>query len=271
VAHRPRRRFGQHFLADRGVIDRIVAAVAPQPDDNVVEIGPGRGALTGPLVERLRHLHVIEIDRDLAHALATRFPPDRVTVHTGDALEFDFARLPGPLRLVGNLPYNISTPLLFRLIPFAGRIRDAHFMLQFEVVERMVAPPSTAEYGRLSVMLQYRFAMERVLRVRPGAFSPPPKVESAVVRMVPRPAGTLGARDHAVFSGAVTAAFTKRRKTLRNALAGIIGADELAQLGIDARLRPENLSVGDYVAVSNAVAARGDTVPAASPGLSRAG
>jgi len=268
---RPRKRFGQHFLTDRSVLDRIVVAVAPQPDDIVVEIGPGQGALTAPLAERLRHLHVIEIDRDLARGLAARFPPERVTVHTGDALEFDFARLPAPLRLVGNLPYNISTPLLFRLVPFAARIRDAHFMLQLEVVDRMVARPSTAAYGRLSVMLQYRFAMERIARVPPGAFNPPPKVESAVVRMVPLPESALGARDAAVLSGVVTAAFTKRRKTLRNALAGIVGADELARLGVDARLRPENLSVADFVAVSNAVVARGETGSGASSGVSRAG
>jgi 16S rRNA (adenine1518-N6/adenine1519-N6)-dimethyltransferase len=254
---RPRKRFGQHFLTDRSVIDRIVSAVAPQPEDIVVEIGPGQGALTGPLAERLRHLHVIEIDRDLARALAARFSPERVTVHVGDALDFDFARLPSPLRLVGNLPYNISTPLLFRLIPFAARIRDAHFMLQLEVVERMVARPSTAEYGRLSVMLQYRFAMERIARVRPGAFHPAPMVESAVVRMVPLPEHALGARDVAVLSRVVTAAFTKRRKTLRNALAGITDAGELAALGIDPQLRPENLAVADYVGIANAVAARG--------------
>jgi 16S rRNA (adenine1518-N6/adenine1519-N6)-dimethyltransferase len=271
VAHRPRRRFGQHFLTDRSVLDQIVAAIAPERDDIVAEIGPGHGALTAPLAERVSHLHVIEIDRDLARALSARFSPDRVTVHTGDALEFDFARLPAPLRLVGNLPYNISTPLLFRLFPYAARIRDAHFMLQLEVVERMVARPSTAAYGRLSVMLQYRFAMERIMRVPPGAFNPPPKVESAVVRMVPLPESALGARDAAVLSSVVTAAFTKRRKTLRNALAEIIGADALAHLGIDARLRPENLSVADYVAISNAVAARGDIAPAGPGGLSRAG
>ncbi|MCL4800178.1 MAG: 16S rRNA (adenine(1518)-N(6)/adenine(1519)-N(6))-dimethyltransferase RsmA [Burkholderiales bacterium] len=256
-AHRPRRRFGQHFLTDRSVVERIVAAIAPRPGDVVVEIGPGRGALTGPLAERVDHLHVIEIDRDLARALAERFPAERVTVHVGDALAFDYAGLPQPMRLVGNLPYNISTPLLFGLIPYAARIRDAHFMLQLEVVERMVAPPSTAEYGRLSVMLQYRFAMERLLRVPPGAFHPPPKVDSAVVRMIPRPPDALAARDPAALATVVTAAFTKRRKTLRNALAGIAGVDELARLGIDARLRPENLAVADYVALANAVAARG--------------
>ncbi|MCC6610286.1 MAG: 16S rRNA (adenine(1518)-N(6)/adenine(1519)-N(6))-dimethyltransferase RsmA [Burkholderiales bacterium] len=268
---RPRKRFGQHFLTDRTVIDRIIAAVAPQPDDIVVEIGPGRGALTGPLAERLRHLHVIEIDRDLAQSLAARFPPERVTVHTGDALAFDFALLPSPLRLVGNLPYNISTPLLFRLIPFAARIRDAHFMLQLEVVERMVAAPSTAAYGRLSVMLQYRFAMERIARVRPGAFHPAPKVESAVVRMIPRPQHALGARDATVLSAVVTAAFTKRRKTLRNALAGIADAAGLEALGIDPQLRPENLAVADYVGIANAVAVRGADGSGCGRGVSRAG
>jgi len=256
VSHRPRKRFGQHFLVDRSVVDRIVAAVAPQAGDVLVEIGPGRGALTGALAERVDHLHVIEIDRDLARALATRFPADRVTVHTGDALEFDFGRLPALLRLVGNLPYNISTPLLFRLIPFAERIRDAHFMLQLEVVERMAARSSTRDYGRLSVMLQHRFEIEKIVRVPPGAFNPPPKVESAVVRMVPRPTSALAARDAAALASVVTAAFTKRRKTLRNALAGVAGVEMLARLGIDPGLRPENLEVAQYAAIANDLAAR---------------
>jgi 16S rRNA (adenine1518-N6/adenine1519-N6)-dimethyltransferase len=255
VTHHPRKRFGQHFLHDRGVIAKIVAAIDPQRDDAMVEIGPGEGALTAPLCERLDHLHVIEIDRDLAARLAVRFDAARLTIHQADALRFDFAQLPERLRVVGNLPYNISTPLLFHLIGHAPRLRDLHFMLQREVVERMVAAPSTGEYGRLSVMLQYRFEMAKLFDVKPGAFRPPPKVESAVVRMTPRPPAALEARDEATLASVVTAAFTKRRKTLRNALADLIDEPGLRALGVDSQLRPENLSVRAYVAIANAVAA----------------
>jgi len=228
--------------------------VAPGPGDVVLEIGPGRGALTDALAAQAGHLHLVEIDRDLAAALAERHAADRVTVHVGDALEFDYASLPAPLRLVGNLPYNISTPLLFRLAAFADRIRDVHFMLQREVVARMAARPSTAEYGRLSVMLQYRFEIAKLFEVRPGAFHPVPKVDSAVVRLVPRPARALGATSEDVLREVVTAAFTKRRKTLRNALAAVADPGILAALGIDPGLRPENLGVDDYVRIANAVA-----------------
>lgn len=256
MRHVPRKRFGQHFLVDPGVVRRIVAAVAPAPDEVVIEIGPGHGALTGLLAERAGHLHVIEIDRDLAAALAERCAADKVSVHVGDALEFDFDAISPPLRLVGNLPYNISTPLLFRLAGYADRIRDAHFMLQREVVERMAGAPSTPEYGRLSVMIQYRFEVEKLFGVPPGAFRPAPKVESAVVRLVPRPALALTATSERVLRNVVTAAFTKRRKTLRNALAEIVDVDTLSGLRIDPRLRPENLAVSDYVAIANVVADR---------------
>jgi len=256
MRHVPRKRYGQHFLVDPTIVGRIIAAVAPAPDQIVVEIGPGHGALTGPLAERAGHLHLIEIDRDLAAALAERYSAERVTVHVGDALEFDYGSLPSPLRLVGNLPYNISTPLLFRLAGYADRICDAHFMLQREVVERMAAAPSTPAYGRLSVMIRYRFAIEKLFGVPPGAFRPAPKVESMVVRMVPKPARELFATSEAVLRDVVTAAFTKRRKTLRNALAGIVEVDALSGLRIDPGLRPENLSVSDYVAIANFVAAR---------------
>src|SRR5512134_3325513 len=174
---RPRKRFGQHFLTDRHYLGRIIEAIAPQRADAMVEIGPGTGLLTAELVPRLDHLHVVEIDRDLAAGLRNRFPADRVTVHEGDALEFDFATLPGPLRVVGNLPYNVSTPILFRIAALEDRIRDCTFLLQKEVVDRMVARPATADYGRLSVMLQYRFEMHALLHVPPGAFTPPPKVD----------------------------------------------------------------------------------------------
>jgi 16S rRNA (adenine1518-N6/adenine1519-N6)-dimethyltransferase len=175
-------------------------------------------------------------------------------VYPADALRFDFGALPAGLRVVGNLPYNISTPLLFRLAGFAPRLRDLHFMLQKEVIDRMVAAPSTPEYGRLSVMLQYRFEMAKLFDVGAGAFRPPPRVDSAVVRMVPRPAAALGARDEPLLGRVVTAAFTKRRKTLRNALDGVIDADGLRALGIDPQLRPENLGVPDFVRIANAVA-----------------
>jgi 16S rRNA (adenine1518-N6/adenine1519-N6)-dimethyltransferase len=252
VTHAPRKRFGQHFLHDPRVIARIIAAIAPQPDDAIVEIGPGLGALTAPLVERVGRLHVVELDRDLAERLRERYPVKRLVVHAGDALAFDFDALPADLRVVGNLPYNISTPLLFRLVAFAPRLHDLHFMLQREVVDRMVAAPSTPEYGRLSVMLQYRFAMTKLFDVGSGAFRPPPRVDSAVVRMVPRPAGALAARDVQALGRAVTAAFTKRRKTLRNALEGVLDEAGLRALDIDPRLRPENLGVDDFVRIANA-------------------
>lgn len=258
--HRPRKRFGQNFLVDRGVVADIVAAIAPRPDDHIVEIGPGQGALTAPLLDKVKQLHAVELDRDLHAALRERFPAERLVLHQGDALEFDYAALPAPLRVVGNLPYNISTPLLFRLAEFEARCADMHFMLQQEVVERMAAVPSSAAYGRLSVMLQYRFGIERLFGVPPSAFHPAPKVDSAVVRLRPLPAAARQARglarDERRLARVVTAAFTQRRKTLRNALAGVIDAEGLAALGIEAGLRPENLSVADFVAIANAGEAR---------------
>jgi 16S rRNA (adenine1518-N6/adenine1519-N6)-dimethyltransferase len=241
-SHRPRKRFGQHFLHDPGVVRRIVEAIAPGAQDFIVEIGPGEGVLTRPLAERAGTLEAIEIDRDLAAALSV----DRVKVHVADALQFDFGALPAGARIVGNLPYNISTPLLFRLAPIAGRFRDLHFMLQREVVERMVAAPSTPAYGRLSVMLQARFRMEKLFRVSAGAFRPPPKVESAVVRMVPLAEPLDAGADR--FADVVRKAFSARRKTLRNALG--LAPEEFAALGIDPRLRPENLSPQDYARVA---------------------
>ena len=241
-----RKRFGQHFLHDPGVLKRIVEAVTPARGDHVVEIGPGEGALTRPLLERLDRLTVIEIDRDLAASLAQEFSPQKLTVVVADVLDFDFSSLPGGLRVIGNLPYNISTPILFRLARHAGQVRDLHFMLQKEVVDRMVAKHSTADYGRLSVMLQVRFAMQKLFKVAPGAFRPPPKVESAVVRLVPLQE-TLPC-DEALFEKIVREAFSARRKTLRNALP--LAADDYAELGIDPQLRPENLSPADYVRIT---------------------
>jgi len=238
--HRARRRFGQHFLHERGVLAKIVDALAPAKDDFFVEIGPGEGALTGPLLEKVAKLEAIELDRDLASSLAAKFPPWKLTVHCADALEFDFARFAPGMRLVGNLPYNVSTPLLFHLARYAQQVRDMHFMLQLEVVERMVAAPSTPAYGRLSVSLQAKFQMKKLFKVSSGAFRPPPKVESAVVRMEPL------AWQLPIDEDLLRKAFSARRKTLRNALPGV----DFAAAGIDPGLRPENLSPEDYARLS---------------------
>jgi 16S rRNA (adenine1518-N6/adenine1519-N6)-dimethyltransferase len=252
----PRKRFGQHFLVDRSIIDRIVSAIDPHRDEHIVEIGPGLGALTTPLLDRVEHLHVVELDRDLSERLRERYPVDRLTVHQGDALRFDFATLPAPLRVVGNLPYNISTPLLFHVAAVAARCTDLHFMLQHEVVERMIAQPSEPEYGRLSVSLQYRFRLERLFTVAPGSFRPSPKVHSAVVRLVPRPSTELDALNEAGFSGIVAQAFSMRRKTLRNTLSGLISATDLAELGIDPGKRAQNLPVAAFVTIANRLTQR---------------
>ena len=240
TSHRPRKRFGQHFLHERRVLARIVDAIAPAKEDLIVEIGPGEGALTAPLLEKVAKLEAIELDRDLASSLAAKFPPWKLTVHCADALEFDFARFAPGIRLVGNLPYNISTPLLFHLARFAKQVRDMHFMLQLEVVERTVAAPSTPAYGRLSVSLQARFGMKKLFNVAPGAFRPPPKVESALVRMEPLD------WQLPVDEDLLRRAFSARRKTLRNALPEV----DFAALGIDPGLRPENLSPEDYARLS---------------------
>ena len=239
-SHRPRKRFGQHFLHDPRVLARLVEAINPSKTDFMVEIGPGEGALTRHLLKLVGHFEVIELDRDLASGLAAEFPPPHLIVHCADALEYDFARFPPGMRIVGNLPYNISTPLLFHLARFAQRVRDLHFMLQLEVVERMVAAPSTAAYGRLSVALQARFRMNKLFKVSKGAFRPPPKVESAVVRLEPL------SRILEIDEQLLRRAFSARRKTLRNALPEI----DFAALGIDSGLRPENLSAEDYARLS---------------------
>ena len=256
MKHIPRRRFGQNFLVDRSVIARIVEAIDPQPTDNLVEIGPGLGALTVPLLERVRRLQVVELDRDLAARLRTSYPPERLIIYEGDALRFDFSALAAPLRVVGNLPYNISTPLLFHMVTYAGHFTDLHFMLQREVVERMVAAPSTSAYGRLSVMLQYRFRMQKLLRVPASAFRPAPKVASALVRLVPLLRPEVAARDESLFAKTVTRSFSHRRKTLRNALLGLVTGADLEAAGVDPGLRAENLSVAAFVAISNRVSER---------------
>jgi 16S rRNA (adenine1518-N6/adenine1519-N6)-dimethyltransferase len=239
-----RKRFGQHFLHDPGVLGRIVEAIGPARGDAVVEIGPGEGALTRPLLERLDRLTAIEIDRDLAARLAGEFSSRSLLIVIADVLDHDFSACPPGLRIVGNLPYNISTPLLFHLARYADRVRDMHFLLQREVVERMVAKPSTPDYGRLSVMLQVRFAMQKLFTVAPGAFRPPPKVESALVRLVPLPGVAIPEK----FADVVRRAFSARRKTLRNALP--LKPADYEALGIDPRLRPENLSPADYIRIA---------------------
>lgn len=253
--HIPRKRFGQNFLIDDGIIAGIVSAIAPRRSDNLVEIGPGLGALTGPLLDRLDRLHVVEIDRDLIARMRGQHPPERLVIHQGDVLEFDFATLGNSLRVVGNLPYNISTPLLFRLAAYADGIRDVHVMLQREVVERMIAAPGDSEFSRLSVMLQYRFDMEKLIDVPAEAFAPAPKVESAVVRLTPLHPLPHPALNETLFADVVARAFAQRRKTLRNTLKGMVSAEQLAALGINAGARAQELSVADFVRIADAVAA----------------
>jgi len=253
--HRAKKRFGQNFLVDEQIIADIISAIRPQPEDNMVEIGPGLGALTRPLLKILDRLHVVEIDRDIIARLEKEYPrhdpKSRLIIHAGDALGFDFSTLETPLRIVGNLPYNISSPLLFHFSEYAARITDMHLMLQNEVVERMVAVPSTPEYGRLSVMLQYRFHIEKLLDVPPESFRPAPKVNSAIVRMIPLPASEILVQDNRLFAKIVSAAFGQRRKTLRNTLRSFLQEEDFANLGIDARLRAENLSVAEFARVES--------------------
>ena len=251
-----RKRFGQHFLRDRGVIRRIVDAIAPQPDDLVVEIGPGRGALTFPLLASGCELHVIEIDRDLADRLrAQATHHSNLIVHEADALEIDLARIAPPprqIRIIGNLPYNISTPLLFRLLAVLPRITDMHLMLQREVVDRMASPPGTRAYGRLSVMVQIDCEVERVIQVGSGAFSPAPRIESAVVRLRPRPRAALDPSHRRRFESIVRVCFSRRRKTLRNALRGVCDERSIAVSGLDPQVRPENLTIDEFVDLTRA-------------------
>ncbi len=266
--HRARKRFGQNFLVDRPTIARIVEAIDPRPDERIVEIGPGQAALTEALLAALdtqsqEHdgLDAIEIDRDLAARLRAQFPPARVRVHEADALAFDFARLAavrgGALRVVGNLPYNISTPILFHLTRFESVIADMTFMLQKEVVERMAAPPGAAARGRLSVMLQYRYRIERCFDVPPGAFRPIPAVDSSIVWLAPLGPARLQPRDEAHFAEIVSAAFSQRRKMIRKSLSAWIDAPRLSALGIDPEARAETLSCEAFVAIADATSPRG--------------
>lgn len=255
MTHRPRKRFGQHFLHDPHVIRRIVEAVDPRPGEPLVEIGPGRGAITCDLLARAERLDVVEIDRDLAAALEERCArAGALHVHRADALRFDFSTLspgPGTLRVVGNLPYNVSTPLLFHLLEQADRIRDMHFLLQKEVVDRLVAAPGGKDYGRLSVMVQHRCQAQSLFQVGPGAFRPPPRVQSAFVRLVPFPAPRFPVKDARRFDRIVRAAFAHRRKTLRKALTGVLPPEAIEAADIDPGLRAENLSVEQFARLAN--------------------
>jgi 16S rRNA (adenine1518-N6/adenine1519-N6)-dimethyltransferase len=253
--HRPRKRFGQNFLHDPGVIRRTVAAIQPLRGEHIVEIGPGLGALTLPLLQATGELDVIELDRDLIPKLTEYCAGHGVLrIHNADALRFDFAHLASDgrkLRIAGNLPYNISTPLLFHLLDQADCIQDMYFMLQKEVVERMISAPGGSDYGRLSVMLQYRCAMEKLFNVGPGAFSPAPKIESAVVRLTPYANLPVTIKDEARFAALVKQAFSQRRKTLRNTLRGMVTEEQMRAAGIDPNRRAETLSLEEYAVLSN--------------------
>ena len=257
--HTPRKRFGQNFLIDDGIVHAIVNAIHPQAGENVVEIGPGLGALTRPLLERLPHLHAVELDRDIIARLHADYPPEkfgghRLVVHEGDALAFDFATLPAPLRIVGNLPYNISSPLLFHFAAYAHKVTDMHFMLQDEVVERMVAEPSTAAYGRLSVMLQYRFHLEWLLDVPPASFDPPPKVQSALVEF------EMAARfpewsneQESSFLDFAKFCFAQKRKSLVNNLARAFPRQRVngvfTRLQLSPKVRAEQMTLEQLAAL----------------------
>ena len=258
--HLPRKRFGQHFLHDAGILARIVASVAPRPEDHLIEIGPGEGALTLPLLRKAGRLTAIELDRDLIEPLRAKAQGvGELSIISADVLTVDFSALAKgtKIRLVGNLPYNISTPILFHCLEHAGAIDDMHFMLQKEVVDRMAAAPGSKVYGRLSVMLQLRCTVEPLLHVPPGAFRPPPKVDSAVVRLVPLPAQQLPDVDFALVEKLVRAAFGQRRKTLSNALSDQASAADIDAAGLDPRARAEQLAPEAYVALAHVVSARG--------------
>jgi 16S rRNA (adenine1518-N6/adenine1519-N6)-dimethyltransferase len=254
AGHQARKRFGQNFLHDPGVIEQIIRAINPKPDDAIVEIGPGLGALTEEILAVNPRLQVVELDRDLIPVLRTKFfnyPEFRI--HEADALKFDFSELmvDRPLRIIGNLPYNISTPLIFHLLAQADVVQDMHFMLQKEVVQRMAAVPGDNNYGRLGIMTQYFCRVQPLFEVGSGAFRPAPKVDSAIVRLVPHRTLPHPAKDLATLQAVVRTAFNARRKTLRKALGGMVSVAQLQNLGINDGLRPENLALKDYVAIAD--------------------
>jgi 16S rRNA (adenine1518-N6/adenine1519-N6)-dimethyltransferase len=249
MKHIARKRFGQNFLTDDGVLHDIIASIDPQAGDAMVEIGPGLAAMTRLILDRVRQLHVVELDRDLVTRLNKQFDPQRLVVHSADALQFDFTRIPVPegqkLRVVGNLPYNISSPLLFHLAEISNHVQDQHFMLQKEVVERMAAEPGSKTYGRLSVMLQWRYHIELLFVVPPTAFDPPPRVDSAIVRMIPKAAPL--ACEQAKLEKVVLQAFSQRRKVIRNCLSGMFTENQLIDAGVDPQARPEAIALEQYV------------------------
>lgn len=251
--HQARKRFGQNFLVDAAVVESIVRAIAPQMTENMVEIGPGLSALTAPLLERLERLSVIEIDRDLAQRLRDRFSSERLNIIEGDALEIDFAQFGDKLRIVGNLPYNISSPLLFALVSCAEHVVDQHFMLQREVVDRMVARAGESDYSRLSVMLQYRYRIQKLFDVSPEAFDPPPRVTSSIVRMIPLGAERLRAQSDALFARVVQRAFSQRRKMLRGVLSEWTSMIPWEELGIEPTWRAEQVSVAGFIGITDAL------------------
>ncbi|MEX0604664.1 MAG: 16S rRNA (adenine(1518)-N(6)/adenine(1519)-N(6))-dimethyltransferase RsmA [Marinobacter sp.] len=252
--HQARKRFGQNFLHDAGVIEQIVRSIGPKPDDTMVEIGPGLGALTEEILAVNPNLQVVELDRDLIPILRTKFfNYPGFEIHEGDALKFDFGQLvrDKPLRIVGNLPYNISTPLIFHLLGQSDVVQDMHFMLQKEVVQRLAAVSGDNNYGRLGIMAQYFCKVQPLFEVGPGAFRPSPKVDSAIVRLVPHRTLPHPAKDLKTLQGVVRTAFNARRKTLRKALGSLITVERLNGLGIDDGLRPENLTLEHYVAIAD--------------------
>lgn len=253
MRHTPKKRFGQNFLKDAAVLNAIIHAIDPKKTDKMIEIGPGLGALTYRLLPFLSKLHVIELDRDLAKLLDKKNHSDTLIIHQEDVLQFDFNKIINEkdqkIRIVGNLPYNISTPLLFYLMPLASKIQDQHFMLQKEVVERMVAQPGNKTYGRLSIMLQWQYHLEMLFTVSPDAFTPPPKVDSAIVRMIPIPFPEPC--DQQKLEKTVTQAFSQRRKMLRNTLIPLFQENDLIDAGIDPECRPEEVSVNQFVSLAN--------------------
>lgn len=255
--HRPRKRFGQHFLHDANILRKMVAAIAPQPHETLIEIGPGKGALTLPLLQRCKALTAIELDRDLIDPLRRLASgKGQLEIYNQDILDFDFSCLsaePTLLRIAGNLPYNISTPLIFHLIQQSHLIQDMHFLLQKEVVDRLAARPGGGSYGRLSVMVQYHCQVKNLFSVGPGAFVPPPKVDSAFVRLTPHAKRPWQAENHAHFAGLVKQAFSQRRKMLRRSLKGLVDVRDFNKAGIDPSLRPEQLEITHFVNLSNSI------------------
>ena len=257
LGHQAKKRFGQNFLHNDAVISSIVDVINPEPGENLIEIGPGLGALTEPVIERAGKLTVVELDRDLAHRLRHHpFLAPHLTIYETDALKFDFGQLAKddqPLRIFGNLPYNISTPLIFHLLTFNDKVQDMHFMLQKEVVARMAAGPDSKTYGRLSIMTQYQCQVIPVMEIGPEAFKPAPKVDSAIVRLIPHKEIKTPVKDIKALNQVCLAAFNQRRKTVRNGFKKLMSSDQLESLGINPGLRPENLSVDDFIMLANFV------------------